>query len=210
MVKIVLAAAMLLSSAAGALPSAARLDPAQSGIFRMWMSRIIKEQLRQGPTPRWTHRDCAGLVRFAVHETLRKHDARWLKANGMDNAGLPPELNLTPGQAALGSRWAQTGGGAGAAYVSAIGLVQENCVFVSRDVNQARPGDLLFFDQGDDQHLMVWMDSYVAYHTGTVLRRDSGLRAVTVGELMNWTDTRWQPKTDNPNFIGVYRLSFLS
>jgi uncharacterized protein YfaT (DUF1175 family) len=94
--------------------------------------------------------------------------------------------------------------------VSALGLIQQNSRFVAKDVNQALPGDLLFFDQGDDQHLMIWMDRYIAYHTGTVTRTDNGLRAVPVSELMQWKDSRWQPQSGNPNFIGVFRLAFLT
>ena len=58
------------------------LDATQTQAFRGWFVRIVNEQLRQGPNPRWQHRDCAGLVRFAVAEALQKHDAGWLKNNG--------------------------------------------------------------------------------------------------------------------------------
>ncbi|NKF91950.1 hypothetical protein GO286_04246 [Ralstonia solanacearum] len=199
------------ADAAAAGPGA--LTPEQSGVFRAWFVRIVNEQLRQGPTPRWTHRDCAGLVRFAAAEALRPHDARWLRANGMRDAEsarqLPPELDLTPAQRTLAQRWTRIDGSTGA-YVSALALIQQNSRFIAKDVNQALPGDLLFFDQGDDQHLMIWMDRYIAYHTGTVTRTDAGLRAVPVSELMQWKDSRWQPQGGNPNFIGVFRLAFLT
>ena len=81
---------------------------------------------------------------------------------------------------------------------------------VSRDVSQARPGDLMFFDQGDDQHLMIWMGRYIAYHTGTSTPTDNGMRSASLQQLMTWKDTRWIPDAANPNFIGVYRLNFLS
>ncbi|HMW49496.1 MAG TPA: DUF1175 family protein, partial [Cellvibrionaceae bacterium] len=81
---------------------------------------------------------------------------------------------------------------------------------VSRDINQAQPGDLLFFDQGDEQHLMVWMGHFIAYHTGSPTAADNGLRAVTLQQLMHWPDTRWIPDASNPNFSGIYRLGFLS
>jgi uncharacterized protein YfaT (DUF1175 family) len=184
------------------------LDAGQARIFRSWMMRIIQEQLRQGPSPRWVQRDCVSLVRFAVAESLRPHDARWLRANGLTVEQIPAELNLSPEQRKLRNAWRQRGGGAGA-YVSAIGLVQDNSRFVSRDINQAQPGDLLFFDQGDDQHLMVWMGGMVAYHTGTVTAHDNGLRSVHVSQLLHWKDTRWRPTQDNPNFAGIYRLAFL-
>lgn len=205
--------ALALAGLASDEPEAVRLDAAQSAAFRAWFVRIVDEQLRQGPTPRWVQRDCAGLVRFAVVEALRPHDARWLNANGMQGEAsarrLPPELSLTPEQRALGQRWTRADGSTGA-YASALALVQGNSRFVARNVNLAQPGDLLFFDQGDDQHLMIWMGRSLAYHTGTVTRDDNGLRSVSLSRLMQWNDTRWQPHDGNPNFIGIFRFAFLS
>ena len=198
-----------LTTSPEALPSA-RLDKAQSRAFQAWMLRIVSAQIEQGPSPRWQHRDCAGLVRYAVNEALTVHDARWLRANGIaTDRQLPPELELQPAQALLRNRWVQTGGTVGS-YVSAIGLVQHNSRFIARELTQAQPGDLLFFDQGDEQHLMVWMGSRIAYHTGTVTSTDNGLRSVNVQQLKTWKDTRWQPAVDNPNFAGIFRLAFLS
>lgn len=187
----------------------AQLDPAQSQVFRAWFVRVINEQLRQGPTPRWVHRDCAGLVRFAVNEAFKPHDARWLHANGIGASQLPPELQLTSVQQGLGKGWT-TVDGRNSAFVTALALIQANSVFVSRDINQARSGDLLFFDQGDEQHLMVWMGRYIAYHRGSSSAHDNGLRAVSVPQMLQWPDPRWQPSADNPNFIGVFKLGFLS
>lgn len=209
----VLALAALLSAGlppgrAMAAPGA-MLSPAQSHDFRAWFTLIVAEQLRHGPNPRWNHRDCAGLVRFAVDESLRRHDAKWRRDNALARQALPPDLALTPAQAAWRGHWRQIGGGTGA-FASAAALVQENSRFVSRDINQARPGDLLFFDQGQDQHLMIWMGDYVAYHDGSARRGDNGMRALGARQLFTWRDVRWQPRLDNPNFIGVFRLSFLS
>jgi uncharacterized protein YfaT (DUF1175 family) len=189
------------------------LSPAQSTLFRAWFTLIVDQQIQRGPTPRWTQRDCAGLVRFATDEALRAHTDRWLKANGMDDLAharrLPPELSLDERQRTLAQRWTRTDGSVGP-YASAIALIQNNSRFVSRDVNQALPVDLLFFDQGDDQHLMIWLDRYIAYHTGTTTPTDNGLRAVSVSELMQWKDSRWRPINGNPNFIGLFRLDFLA
>lgn len=185
-----------------------RLSAEQTRAFRAWMVRIVDGQIARGPTPRWQGRDCAGLVRFAVAEALRDHDPDWRRANGIAGR-VPPDLPLAEEQKALRHNWRRADGGRGA-YVGALELVQENTTFVSKDVNLAQPGDLLFFDQGDDQHLMVWTGWYVAYHRGTSDGRDNGLRAVSLGDLMAWRDTRWQPVADNPNFLGVYRLRFLS
>ena len=201
----------LPAAALTGMPSdGARLSPAQSRAFQAWMLRVVREQVERGPTPRWQHRDCAGLVRFAVTEALTPHDARWMRANGIrTDASLPPELGLRPDQAALRNRWVQTGGATGH-FVTALALVQHNSRPVGRDVNAAQPGDLLFYDQGNDQHLMIWMGGSIAYHTGTVVPNDNGLRTVGIRQLMHWKDTRWQPTAENPNFAGVYRLLFLS
>ncbi len=188
---------------------AARLTPAQSRIFRAWFTRIVTTQLRAGPTPRWAQRDCVGLVRFAAAEALREHDAAWKKANGLLAQSIPPELDLTPAQQGLRHNWRRADGSRGS-YVSALELVQENAVFRGQDCNLAQPGDLLFFDQGDAQHLMIWMGGYIAYHTGSSTPTDHGLRAVALRDLLNWRDTRWRPDAANPNFAGVYRLNFLS
>lgn len=200
-----------LALSAATLPSGSAqvmLDAKQSRDFRAWMLRIMQEQIRQGPSPRWVQRDCVSLVRYAVAESLRPHDTKWLRANGLSAQQLPAELHLTEAQKTLRHAWRRADGSAGA-YVSAIGMVQENSRFVARDFNLALPGDLLFFDQGDEQHLMVWMNGMVIYHTGSVTAQDNGLRAVPVSQLLRWKDTRWRPTQDNPNFVGIYRLAFL-
>lgn len=186
-----------------------RLDAEQSRVFRAWMVRLINEQMRQGPNPRWFHRDCAGLVRFAVNEAFKPHDAKWLRSNGMSNRSLPPDIHLRSEQLSLLQGWTQLNGKR-TSFATAQVIIQRNTRFVSKDLNQALPSDLLFFDQGDDQHLMVWMGRYITYHTSTETKTDNGLRTVTIQQLMQWKDTRWRPQQSNPNFIGVFRLAFLS
>ncbi len=191
--------------AAAAVPV---LSPDQSRLFRSWLVRAVDQQLAQGPSARWQHRDCAGLVRFAVLEAFRDHDERWRRAARVSGP-TPPALALTDAQKGLRNRW-QRADGTTSAYVGALELVQENARFVSKDLNLAQPGDLLFFDQGDEQHLMIWTGRYVAYHTGTAVPGDDGLRVVSPRELLTWKDNRWHPVQDNPNFVGVFRLRFLS
>lgn len=202
-------ALLLLASGVARCEPPVALDPQQSQVFRAWFVRIAQEQLRQGPSPRWHQQDCAGLVRFAANEALKVHDGKWLRANGLSNRYLPPELALSPEQRRLAQNWQQGGGQVGP-YVNAIKLVQFNSRLVGRDLNQARPGDLMFYDQGDDQHLMIWMGRSIAYHTGSSTPTDNGMRSVSLQQLMTWKDTRWIPDESNPNFIGIYRLAFLS
>jgi uncharacterized protein len=195
------------------VPPPAQLDHSQSTIFRAWLVRIIENQLERGPHMRWQQQDCAGLVRFAANEALKAHDAKWLANMQMSNQYLPPDGNFSVTQRALAQRW-QQGGGAVGPFVSAIHLVVHNSRIVGRDLNQAKAGDLLYFDQGDDQHLMVWMGRYAAYHNGSSATgraaSDNGLRRLRAQELMHLSDTRWQANATNPNFIGVFRLNILS
>lgn len=194
---------------AAAADDGQHLDAQQTRHFRAWLVRLIEEQVRR-PSPRWQHRDCAGLVRFAVAEALAEHDHDWRRANGLAGVSLPPPLALSAARRAeLRSRWRTLDGGV-AAFVSADALVLRNCRPLGRDFAQARPGDLLHYDQGDDRHLMVWMGGWLAYHTGTVTAADPGLRAIPLDDLMNWKDTRWRPLAGNPNFSGLFRLSFLA
>lgn len=200
---------MLFSRSSLADEPVSPLTSEQSSLFRSWFVRIAEEQLRQGPSARWYQQDCAGLVRFAANESLKVHDSKWLRANGLSNRYLPPELDISPQQRLFAQRW-QQGGNKQGPYVDAIKLIQFNSQLIGRELNQAQPGDLLFFDQGDDQHLMIWMGRYIAYHTGSSTSTDNGMRAVSMQQLMKWKDTRWIPDESNPNFIGIYRLGFLS
>ena len=185
------------------------LTPEQSRIFRAWMVRIISAQLRSGPTPRWGQRDCVGLVRFAVAEALQTHDAKWRHSNSLSWSPLPPELVLSNEQKQFRHRW-KLANGSFSTYVSALELIQENTHYKGKEINQAQIGDLLFFDQGDAQHLMVWMGNFIAYHTGSETSQDNGLRSITYRDLILWRDTRWHPSQNNPNFAGFYRLNFLT
>jgi uncharacterized protein YfaT (DUF1175 family) len=225
--------AVLVSSAAllglGALSRAVaqntaptpRLDSTQSRIVRDWISVLVHAQLEQGPSPRWTHRDCAGLVRFAVAESLREHDLAWRKSMGLLSRPLPPEPDAAQAHT-LRQRWQRADGTRGA-FVSALELVQANTRFVSRTFHQAQVADVLFFDLGDEQHLMLWLGPYVAYHNGSSEHAndhsdhsdhsdhgDNGLRAVRVAQLRQWSDTRWRPEDSNPNFVGLFRLAFMA
>lgn len=182
--------------------------------FRSWMVTIIEDQISRGANPRWNHRDCAGLVRFSVAETLAHHDVKWRKSNGMLGRPLPAEIELSAKQRLAFKKWKNSDGDK-LHFVRALPLIQNNAVFLGRSTDVLEPGDLLFFDQGDEQHLMVWTGKRVAYHNGSKPRKkiktkDNGLRVVNLKELMNWSDTRWQPRPENPNFIGFYRLSFLN
>lgn len=177
-----------------------RLDDRQESAFRGWFTRIVWEQFRYQANRRWNHRDCAGLVRFALKESFVSHDFTWKKNNSVSPMLAPPEIDLTAEQKRLVPD---------VGFERAIRLVQNRTKLVSRNINDARPGDLLFYDFGETQHLMIWMGTYVAYHNGNPRERDNGLKKLNLSTLMTWKDTRWRPLEHNPNFAGIFRFSFL-
>lgn len=193
-----------------AIGKVSRLDIKNSDVFRSWFVRIIEEQLRQGPSPKWVQRDCVGLVRYSVNESLKTKNAKWIHSHGFANSPTPPSMTISVENRRELTNWTQYDGKSKGKYISAIGLIQGNTKFISKDINQAKPGDILFYDMQDSQHIMVWMGKYIAYHTGTVKKKDNGLRKIKYNELLNWKDSRWRPTENNPNFIGIFKLGFLS
>jgi uncharacterized protein YfaT (DUF1175 family) len=123
-------------------PLPSMLDGVQTDRFRAWMAFIVADQIRRGPSPRWFHRDCAGLARFAVAEALRPHDLRWRRANGFAGR-LPPEVELRPEQASLLNGWTTLAGDQ-QAFVTALTLVHKNSRWLGRESAMAKAGDLLF------------------------------------------------------------------
>jgi uncharacterized protein len=188
-----------------------RLDPKQSRAFRAWFSAIVEDQVQRSPSPRWVHRDCAGLVRFAARQALQNHDAKWLQSMGWPNAqALPPDVGVSVEQQKYLSRWSLQDGSR-SDYASAISLVQNNTRRLGTDSAQVQGADLLFYDLGAEQHLMVWTGRRIAYHTGAQeTPQDNGLRSTTLSSLLQHPDTRWRPSSSNPNFAGWYRFTFLT
>ncbi|NDG83451.1 MAG: DUF1175 family protein [Proteobacteria bacterium] len=188
------------------------LPKSERKAFREWVVTLVEDQVSRGANPRWHQQDCASLVRFAVGESLARHDPKWKKANGFTGRALPPEIEVPQSERSQFKSWMNSDGKRGD-YVRALPLIQQNAVFLGKTMDRIEPADLLFFDQGDDQHVMVWTGRRLVYHTGSSRREradsDSGLRAVTMGDLLSWTDSRWRPVPENPNFVGFYRLAFL-
>ncbi|MES2943658.1 MAG: DUF1175 family protein, partial [Pseudomonadota bacterium] len=201
------------NTSAGGLPAeAVPLDAGQSRAFRDWFVAIAQDQASRGPSPRWVHRDCAGLVRFAAAQAMVPHNRAWLASMGWPSHRPRPadDLSLSEGQLAWRNAW-RLPNGERAAYASAIAIVQNNTRLLGKHKSAIAPGDLLFFDQGDDQHLMVWTGRSVVYHTGAEpSREDNGLRRASLANLERHSDTRWRPVPENPNFGGWFRFRFLT
>ncbi len=217
-------------------------DPADQAAFRQWFTLIADYQaIRPKSEIPVEITDCAGLLRFSYREALKRHDDSWFISTGIEVPALPGEIRAwrypnSPLGAALfrvrpGSfEAADAANGAFAQFADAKTLVERNAYFVSRDVREAQPGDLLFyrqFGQSSPWHSMIvtraGAQATVVYDTGTdqsphgrrPVRGDPDhgkageLRRVALSELLNHPQPQWRPLAANPNFLGVYRWNIL-
>jgi uncharacterized protein YfaT (DUF1175 family) len=203
--------------------------------FRRWFTLIAEGQFYH-LSEQWKaeQRDCAGLVRFAWREALRKHDRAWFQKMG---AGYEPvaadvaRYNLEQGplgeklfRTAFGSyKDGELANGTFSEFADARTLKSFNSTFISRDRQDAEPGDLLFFYQPWVQkypyHVMIFLgeakmgnnqsSDWVVYHTGSSSTDDGTVKKVQLSVLDHHPNKRWRPIESNPNFLGYFRLKIL-
>ena len=165
--------------------------------FRAWFTTTAEAQAHR-IDDRWAkvHQDCAGLVRFAYKEALRKHE----RPGHRDVAAFTyPNIPL------LGDEPFQMRDGFTAA-ANAKTLWEHNTRMISKDVSAGLPGDLLFFKTEEGMHSMVLLaGGRVVYHTGS----KDGVRLVSLAMLSAHPDAAWHPVPHNPKFLGVHRFHIL-
>jgi len=220
-------------------PDFLRLDSAADRqSFRRWFALIAEYQaFRQpGEVPAEIN-DCAALLRYSYRNALRTHDSAWTRETGITPLSDPGAIAqyhypFTPLGAALfrvaagPASESDAGNGAFAEFADAKTLKSLNTHFVSRDVQDARPGDLLFYRQletDEPYHSMIyvgesswlpeaisdWRGAVVVYHTGPIGKTPGEMRRVTLAELLDHPSPRWRPVAGNSNFLGVYRWNIL-
>lgn len=211
-------------------------DAADRQAFRRWFTFLAESTYFQEEDERPKEvNDCAALIRYAYREALRTHDGPWANQTHLRN--LPTSESVRKydyPHTALGPNVFRTrpgafvpddiGDGAFAEFADAETLRRFNAHFVSRDLNAARPGDLIFFRQAGQAmpfHTMIYLgpshfgegEHWLMYHTGpshTGKKKDAGeLRRVTVEDLMQHPYPRWRPVPQNAAFLGVYRWNIL-
>ena len=202
--------------------------------FRQWFTYIAELQFYRLAEP-WQpdQRDCAGLVRFAWREALRRHDHAWYQRMGPEYEPVASDVSVDLDAEPLRGKLFRTSFGpftpddlsAGrfSEFADAQTLKTYNVNFVSRDRLEAKPGDLLIFQQPWVQkfpfHIMIFLGTphvtsgpghdWVVYHTGPT-KSDPGLvKKVRLSTLDKHPDKRWRPLASNPNFLGVFRLKIL-
>lgn len=171
--------------------------------------------------------DCSSLLRFAYREAARELSPELLRAFGPPPAEPPAKYRHPETPVGLNLFRVKTGpfvrtdAGAFAQFADAETLMRLNTHAISREVERAAPGDLLFFRQsrGDmPWHVMVFVgrshfDSapapVVVYHTGPEGADPGEIRRPAVADLMRHPDPRWRPFAANPHFLGVRRWNIL-
>jgi uncharacterized protein YfaT (DUF1175 family) len=201
--------------------------------FRRWFTYLAEAQYFQAPEARPAEiGDCAALIRYAYREALHAHDSAWAAAARVPvvpalDAVSKYQYPYTPLGAALfrvrpgAFHAADLNEGAFAQFADAQTLWRLNCHFVSRGIDAANPGDLLFFRQetGEERfHSMIYLgesqihkdgERYFVYHTGPRDGDPGEIRRLSVGELTRFPQPEWRPLASNPSFLGVYRWNIL-
>ncbi|MDX2041768.1 MAG: DUF1175 family protein [Acidobacteriota bacterium] len=221
------------------IPDAAELHSFDDRMsFRRWFAAIAEMQFYQ-LNERWSEdqRDCAGLVRFAWREALRRHDRIWFQAMGQGYEAVAPDVKaISLEKNPLGERLFRTEFGAFAEgdlagkfseFADAKTLKNYNSEFVTRDrrqLAQLQPGDLLFFHQpwvqkfpyhvmiflGEARHASEGANDWVIYHTGASADDKGEMKKVRLAVLAEHPNPRWRPVENNQNFLGFYRLEILN
>ncbi|MEK6282731.1 MAG: DUF1175 family protein [Acidobacteriota bacterium] len=218
------------------IPDAAELQSfSDRENFRSWFTLIAEGQFYQLSND-WNaeQRDCAGLVRFAWREALRRHDRAWFQKMGPRYQSIAPDVKRYQlEQGPLGEKLFRTNFGAYkdgelsngtfSEFADARSLKSFNVKFISRDRHAAQSGDLLFFYQPWVQkfpfHVMVFLgdsklssersNDWVIYHTGSSPTDEGAVKKVQLSVLDQHPNKRWRPVESNSNFLGFYRLRIL-
>jgi uncharacterized protein YfaT (DUF1175 family) len=214
-------------------PGFLRLDSAADrDAFRQWFAAVAEYQaLRPIQELPAEVSDCAALLRYAYRSALHLHSTAWLAENKLAAlAPLPSVKKYVYPHTPLGAslfrvRPVQEGANlrdSFAEFADARTLMQFNTFFVSRDINAALPGDLLFYrqlEQNSPYHSVIFVgrsrftpageEKILVYHTGPIGHKAGEMRRVSLDQLMQHPSPRWRPVAGNSNFLGVYRWNIL-
>jgi uncharacterized protein YfaT (DUF1175 family) len=205
-------------------------DPGDRRAFTAWFTFLAEAMFARetAALPKAVN-DCAALLRFCLAESLRRHDIPWARALGLPflpAAGRVQRFEY-PRTTPHGPRLFRTSAPNGwAEFADAQTLMRHNAHPRTRDIQQAEPGDLLFYEQlgaRSPYHCMVFLGPsrleedagpFVVYHTGpsdeaNTTPEPGEVRRPSVEQLLAHPSPEWRPLEGNPNFLGVFRWNLL-
>jgi len=176
-----------------AVPSASLDLSAERVAFRHWFTFLAesryyaRKQLREVS-------DGDSLIRWACREAVKEHDASW--SHSIELPVLPAMPSVDP-----------TGFNANSNPFAAV--------LVSKDLNDAEPGDLLIYKRSAlAEHSMIYIGrsqvvpsptAWVVYLTDSPKK----VHRVSLQSLLTDPTPEWRPVPENPEFSGVWRLRIL-
>ncbi len=202
--------------------------------FRAWFTAIAEHQADHPAQLPPEINDCAALLRYAYREALHAHDETWLTSHAIPSTA-PSIRQYAYPQTPLAANLfrirsgpfvpADLDNGSFAQFADAQTLMQHNTYLVGRDLRLARPGDLIFYRQLDQDspydvpgttryhspfHSMIFLgENGVVYHTGPIHHGKGEMRRLLLSDLLHHPDARWRSLDENANFLGVYRWNIL-
>ncbi len=208
-------------------PDALRLHSVEDrAAFRQWFWRLAEMQAELPDAEGAREiQDCAALLRYSYREALKAHDAEWAQAQHVGDVAFEsvrqwryPETMLgtglfrvRPGPFVEGDE----SDGTFTQFADAHALMSWNTYRVGRNLRAAKPGDLIFYrqlEQNSPYHSMVITGSdadWVVYHTGPIGTHKGEMRRMALADLLRHPDVRWRPVAENSNFLGVFRWNVL-
>lgn len=213
-------------------PDVVELGDMQS--FREWFCTIAESQFYY-PANTWyaVYQNCAGFVEFAFREALKRHNPAWSSVYPyLSEFTIPddrpyyfptvPFLGERLFRTTIGTFRPETVAADFAPLVSGTVLRNHSMVFVSKQLELAKKGDILCFFHPDNlqmpSHLMIYLgappslppeEGLVIYHTGPDGQAQGFLKKVRLSDLQSHPDPTWRPTPQNPSFLGVYRWKIL-
>lgn len=201
-------------------PDVAELVGSDRDRFADWFASIAQSQY-YGISADWKleDQDCSGLLRYAFVNALMPHTAQWAaKFRYLTPPTLPSVAGLSYPMPVISRSVFRVAGGAYQAGDITTGklvgrttaqyLANYSSVRVSRNLQDAKRGDLLFFLRPNQAsyHSMVYLGGgMVVYHTGAAPSDGGEVRLLSVATLMKHPDKAFHPVIGNRNFLGVYR-----
>lgn len=212
-------------------PDSLELNEEDSENFRNWFIWIaISTFLNQDKHPSsWPENeiDCSGFIRYCTREALRKHTPQWINESNYVGPVFSdvkkynyPNIPLVKRSIFRVTPPPYNGSEDFAWFASARVLAKCSMRFVTKDVREALPGDIMLFFHPHDweypYHLMIYLgnlgftedEGWILYHTGPIGEGTGELRRVRYKELETF-DPSWTPRSSNEYFLGFFRFNFL-